>query len=135
LEIAGLTVCQSDVRLFLVLIGCFVSSSTGAPAFDPDRYQATRDPWDTPSQAWHEWGPTLQRWLGSATELMLDMAGVKAGIRVLDVAGGAGDQTLNPAKRLGPAGSVLATDLSPKILEFADRNARSLGSGFQLRSE
>ena len=58
---------------------------------------------------------------------MLDMCNVGRGSRVLDVAAGAGDQTLQAAKRVGPEGFVLATDISPKILEFADRNARSMG--------
>jgi cyclopropane fatty-acyl-phospholipid synthase-like methyltransferase len=105
-----------------------MSHSANVPAFDPVRYKAmTRDQWDSAAQAWHDWAPTLQQWLGPATELMLDMAGVKRGGHVLDVAAGAGDQTLHAARRVGPEGSVLATDLSPTILEFADRNARSMG--------
>ncbi len=55
---------------------------------------------------------------------MLDMAELKPGFRVLDVAAGAGDQTLDIAERIGPRGSVLATDLSPKILSLAMENAR-----------
>jgi ubiquinone/menaquinone biosynthesis C-methylase UbiE len=58
---------------------------------------------------------------------MLDMTAVKAGSRVLDVAAGAGDQTLDVARRVGPNGSVLATDISPNILQFAERNARNMG--------
>jgi len=58
---------------------------------------------------------------------MLEMSGVKSGSRVLDVAAGAGDQTLDAAKRVGPTGSVLATDISSKILEFAAENALSKG--------
>lgn len=108
--------------------GGAVSTITNIPAFDPERYKATtREQWDTAAQAWHNWGPTLQQWLGPATELMLDMAEVRNGSRVLDVAAGAGDQTLHAAKRVGPGGFVLATDLSPRILEFADRNARNMG--------
>ncbi len=58
---------------------------------------------------------------------MLNMANVKAGARVLDVAAGAGDQTLDIAERVGVNGSVLATDLSPAILELAARNAQRAG--------
>jgi len=98
------------------------------PAFDPERYKATtREQWDTAAQAWHNWAPTLQEWLGPATEIMLDMAGVKPASRVLDVAAGAGGQTLDAAKRVGPSGSVLATDISSKILDFAQQNALSKG--------
>ncbi len=56
------------------------------------------------------------------------MAGVRAGSRVLDVAAGAGGQSLAAARRAGDGGSVLATDISPKMLEFAARRAREAGS-------
>lgn len=103
-------------------------TSSNVPAFDPERYKTTtREQWDTVAQAWHKWAPTLQQWLGPSTELMLDMAGVKPGSRVLDVAAGAGDQTLHAAKRVGPGGFVLATDISSKILEFAQQNALNKG--------
>lgn len=66
-----------------------------------------------------------QRWslhaavLGAATERMLDLAGVAAGDRVLDVAAGTGEQTLAAARRVGPGGSVLATDVSASMLAVA----------------
>jgi SAM-dependent methyltransferase len=46
---------------------------------------------------------------------------------VLDLAAGAGDQTLDIAARVGPGGSVTAVDLSPAILALAGQNARSAG--------
>jgi SAM-dependent methyltransferase len=58
---------------------------------------------------------------------MLDMAGVAATARVLDVAAGAGGQTLAAARRVGPDGHVLATDISSNILAFAERTAREAG--------
>jgi SAM-dependent methyltransferase len=58
---------------------------------------------------------------------MLDMAGIVPGASVLDVAAGAGDQTLDIAQRIGPQGRVLATDLSPGILALAQKNARQAG--------
>ena len=54
---------------------------------------------------------------------MLAMADVRTGMRVLDVAAGAGDQSLDIAARVGAGGSVLATDLSPAILACAKANA------------
>ncbi len=96
--------------------------------FDPSVYKnTTREQWEIAAEAWHRWGPTLRSWLGPATERMLDLAGVASGSRVLDVAAGAGDQTLLAAERVGPGGSVLATDLSGAILEFAAREARRAG--------
>jgi SAM-dependent methyltransferase len=53
--------------------------------------------------------------------------GIAAGSRVLDVAAGAGDQTLHAADRVGTQGYVLATDISPAILDLAAMNARDAG--------
>jgi SAM-dependent methyltransferase len=58
---------------------------------------------------------------------MLDMAGVGPKARVLDVAAGAGGQTIAAARRVGPDGRVLATDISSKILAFAESSAREAG--------
>lgn len=96
--------------------------------FDPIKFkQTTREQWDTAAEAWHRWAPTLRAWLGPATERMLDLANVHAGCRVLDIAAGAGDQTLQAAARVGHGGSVLATDLSSGILQFAAAEARRAG--------
>jgi ubiquinone/menaquinone biosynthesis C-methylase UbiE len=102
-----------------------------APAtatFDPDKFRlSTRAQWESAAEAWDRWGPLLSRWLGPATEAMLDMAGVGAGSRVLDIAAGAGDQTLVAARRAGSGGYVLATDISPAILRYAQAAARREG--------
>ncbi len=96
--------------------------------YDPQAFKiATRNQWETAAQGWNDQAPNIRAWLRRATDAMLDMAGVKAGARVLDAAAGAGDQTLDIAERVGPQGFVLATDLSPAILEFARANARRAG--------
>ena len=96
--------------------------------FDPIQYKTTtRQQWEDASEAWHRWGPTLEAWLGEATERMLDAAGVTTGTRVLDVAAGAGGQTLAAARRTGPTGSVLATDISSTILAYAAESAAEAG--------
>lgn len=102
--------------------------TTTVPTFDPIKYKATtREQWQSAAEAWHRWGSTLHSWLGEATNVMLDMADVREGQRVLDVAAGAGEQTIVTAQRVGPTGSVLATDISPNILEFAQQAARQAG--------
>src|SRR5918999_2665201 len=89
-------------------------------AFDPVRYkETTREQWQHAAEAWHRWGPTIEAWLGPATQVMLDLARIGPGSRVLDVAAGAGEPALTAAERVGPDGSVLATDISPNILAFA----------------
>lgn len=96
--------------------------------FDAAKYkQGTREQWQRAAEPWHAWGPTIEDWLGEATDLMLDLAGVGPGARVLDIAAGAGGQTVRAAERVGPQGAVLATDISPAILEYAARVAREAG--------
>lgn len=96
--------------------------------FDPMRYKTTtRQQWEDAAEAWHRWGPTLEAWLGEATGRMLDAAGVANGSRVLDVAAGAGGQTLAAARRVGSTGHVVATDISPSILTYAAKAAAEAG--------
>lgn len=96
--------------------------------FDSQGFKrATLQQWQTAAQGWNEHTPGIRQWLRAATDAMLGMAGVARGARVLDVAAGAGDQTLDIAERVGPQGYVLATDLSPAILEFARENAVRAG--------
>src|SRR3954466_10580751 len=52
-----------------------------SPEFDPVAYKTTtREQWEQAAEAWHRWGPTLEAWLGPATELMLDLAAVAEGV-------------------------------------------------------
>lgn len=96
--------------------------------FDPILYKTTtRQQWEDAAHAWHRWGPTLEAWLGEATERMLDRAAVSDGTRVLDVAAGAGGQTLAAARRAGSTGHVVATDISATILTYAAKAAAEAG--------
>ena len=74
---------------------------TNTQQFNPVTYKATtRDQWDAAAQEWDAWGPTLEAWLGEATELMLDLGQLAKGSRVLDVAAGGG----RPEHRRSAAG-------------------------------
>jgi ubiquinone/menaquinone biosynthesis C-methylase UbiE len=98
--------------------------------FDAVRYkQTTLEQWEAAADAWYRWSPLLHQWLGKATDTMLEMAGIIEGHHVLDVAAGAGEQSLSAAGKVGPSGFVLATDISPAILDLAKKMA--LESGYQ----
>ncbi len=99
-----------------------------SPQFDAVKYkQTTFDQWQAAAEAWYRWSPLLHEWLGEATGRMLEMAGITTGHRVLDVAAGAGEQSITAAKKVGPSGYVLATDISPNILAFARAMAKEAG--------
>jgi SAM-dependent methyltransferase len=77
--------------------------------------------------AWQSGAAVRAQSFGAATELMLDLAGLEPGDRVLDIAAGTGEQTLLAARRVGPTGYVLATDLSPSMLQIAEDEADKAG--------
>jgi len=99
--------------------------------FDPGAYkETTRAQWQDAAQAWHSWDPVFDRWLGAATELMLDRAGVGEGARVIDIAAGSGGQSIAAARR---GATVLATDISSNILAEAAEAARAAGVPLETR--
>jgi demethylmenaquinone methyltransferase / 2-methoxy-6-polyprenyl-1,4-benzoquinol methylase len=63
----------------------------------------------------------------------VDLASVKPGDRVLDVATGTGDLALELARRVDPGGEVVGTDFSARMLELAREKASA--SGAQIRFE
>jgi ubiquinone/menaquinone biosynthesis C-methylase UbiE len=71
------------------------------------------------AEAWRQMRAQDGGVFAAATERMIDLASVGAGDRVLDVAAGTGAQTLAAARRVGPTGSVLATDISASMLAVA----------------
>ncbi len=95
-----------------------------APRFDAAQYkQTTFEQWQSAADAWYRWSAAIREWLGESTGKMIEMAGITEGHHVLDVAAGAGEQTISVAKMAGPSGYVLATDISPAILTYARKMA------------
>jgi ubiquinone/menaquinone biosynthesis C-methylase UbiE len=86
-----------------------------------------RKQWEGAASGWARWEAAIAAWMEPATEAMLTMAGVDAGARVLDLACGAGSQTLRAAQRVGPQGHVVASDIAEAMLESVRANARQAG--------
>ena len=69
--------------------------------------------------------------LEPATRLALQLAGIGAGMRVVDLGTGTGEVALLVAELVGPEGSVLAVDRAPDGLayaatKFADRGVTNI---------
>lgn len=64
---------------------------------------------------------------GGVTSAFLDRIGVAPGARVLDLGCGPGLVTLDLARRVGPAGVVVALDESPRWTEHVERELRTRG--------
>lgn len=86
-----------------------------------------RDTWESAAPGWAKWEQVISGALSEATGALIDMADVGPGMRVLDLACGAGSQSIAAAKRVGPSGSVVAVDISPTMLEHVRRNATRAG--------
>lgn len=86
-----------------------------------------RKTWEAAAPGWAKWEKTLSANLDNVTDTLLDMAGVRAASRVLDVASGAGAQTLSAARRVGTEGIVVASDISATMLDHVRKNAERDG--------
>lgn len=83
------------------------------------------------------WGERAEHWDKNADMLagvaerfnvpLMDACGIGPRHRVLDLASGAGEPALSVAKRVGPLGRVVATDLAPEMLEGVKRRAHAAG--------
>jgi enediyne biosynthesis protein CalE5 len=58
---------------------------------------------------------------------LIELAGIRSGMWVLDVATGPGEPALTIARRVGPRGLVAGVDFSPTMLRRARARARALG--------
>ncbi len=67
------------------------------------------------------------RLFGDLTEQMFRHAGLRAGMRVLDVGCGAGDVSFLAASLVGPTGRVLGIDRSAQAVELATGRAAAAG--------
>ncbi len=86
-----------------------------------------RNTWESAAPGWAKWEHVFAASLSSATDALIDMAGIRPGMRVLDLACGAGSQSIQAAKRVGPNGKVVASDISGAMLEYVRRNASHAG--------
>jgi 2-polyprenyl-3-methyl-5-hydroxy-6-metoxy-1,4-benzoquinol methylase len=63
----------------------------------------------------------------AATKHLFQQAGIKPGMKVLDVGCGAGDVSLLVAELVGPAGSIVGVDSYAPVLNAAQANIHSAG--------
>jgi ubiquinone/menaquinone biosynthesis C-methylase UbiE len=82
-----------------------------------------RNTWESAAPGWARWEEPFSAGLSTATDTLIDMADIRPGMRVLDLACGAGSQSIQAAKRVGPNGKVIAIDISPTMLEHVRQNA------------
>ncbi len=105
-----------------------MDSMDDVSGFDRDGYKsALRLSWNEAAKGWDKWWDTINKGAGPVSARLLELAGVKPGSTVLDIATGIGEPAISAARTAGPGGRVIAIDLSPGMLDVARRRAREFG--------
>src|SRR5579863_3276302 len=83
--------------------------------------------WDDSAEGWKRWWPTFERAAQAVNDRLVELAGVRAGGRVLDIATGSGEPALTAARAVGKSGHVVAVDMSAGMLALARERIDSAG--------
>jgi SAM-dependent methyltransferase len=86
-----------------------------------------REQWNTAATGWQKWSEYIDSTARPVSRRLVELAGIKEGDRVLDVAAGYGEPSLTAARAVGPSGEVVATDISREMLAFGRERARRAG--------
>ena len=83
--------------------------------------------WDVSASGLEKWLHVTQVASQDVTDRMMELAGIKPGDNVLDIATGIGDPAIDAARIVQPTGRVLAVDQSQRRLATARRRAKEQG--------
>jgi len=89
--------------------------------------EAERQRWDSVASNWQKWWKTIEMGAEKVSSWLIELAEIKPGYRVLDIATGIGEPAITAANQIGNYGYILATDISPQMLSVAKQRAISLG--------
>src|SRR4051812_33694982 len=88
----------------------------------------------SPEEVWRTYDQMEARLTAPLSERMLELAQLRPGMRVLDLATGRGEPAVSAAHRVSPTGSVVGVDISHTMLEMARARAQSEGvTNLELR--
>lgn len=103
-------------------------SDIGQSFNSDDEFKAQqRQMWDNAAAGWQTWWETIERGAQKVSDKIVELADIKPGDKVLDIATGIGEPAVTAARKVMPNGKVFATDISPQMLEIARTRAKSLG--------
>jgi ubiquinone/menaquinone biosynthesis C-methylase UbiE len=95
---------------------------------DPEKFKsAQRQGWDSVAEGWKKWWKVIEESAQPVSDRLVELAGIRQGHRVLDVATGIGEPAVTAARKVGPSGRVTAIDLSPAMVAIAEGRAKENG--------
>jgi enediyne biosynthesis protein CalE5 len=83
--------------------------------------------WDDSAEGWKRWWPAFERAAQTVNDRLVELAFVRAGARVLDIATGSGEPALTAARAVGQSGRIVAVDMSPGMLAIARERVDASG--------
>jgi ubiquinone/menaquinone biosynthesis C-methylase UbiE len=86
-----------------------------------------RQNWNSVAAGWQKWWKTIEKATEKVSKRLVELAEIRPGSKVLDIATGIGEPAITAANQVGRTGYVLATDFSSQMLSFAEQRAISLG--------
>lgn len=89
--------------------------------------ERVRADWSRRGQHWNRQADAIEENARRLNRPLIEVADIRPGQKVLDLATGAGEPGLTVAEMVGEAGHVFATDLVPEMLEGARRRAQARG--------
>lgn len=89
--------------------------------------EAERQSWNSVAAGWQKWWQTVEKSAQKVSDRLIELAEIKSGQRVLDLATGIGEPAITAARIVGKMGQVTATDISANMLSLAKQRAISLG--------
>ena len=96
--------------------------------FNPEEFKMSqRQSWDSVAAGWQKWWKTIENGAQKVSDKLVELAEIRAGQRILDIATGIGEPAITAGKIVGQKGLVTATDLSSEMLAIGEERARSLG--------
>ena len=99
-----------------------------AKSIDPTAFRdAQRNQWNEAATGWKKWVDEMTATTQPVSDRLVELAGIGPGSRVLDVAAGYGEPALTAARKAGPDGHVVATDISAEMLAFGRERAAAAG--------
>jgi enediyne biosynthesis protein CalE5 len=86
-----------------------------------------RQGWDNVANGWQKWWKITEAAGENVNRRLIQLAEIKLGSTVLDIASGIGEPAITAANQVGNSGHVLAIDISSQMLSIAKQRAISLG--------
>jgi ubiquinone/menaquinone biosynthesis C-methylase UbiE len=86
-----------------------------------------RQGWDNVANGWQKWWKITEAAGENVNRQLIQLAEIKLGSTVLDIASGIGEPAITAANQVGNSGHVLAIDISSQMLSIAKQRAISLG--------